>query len=294
MEDNNFEEKNNSDNKTNQFENLEQNNSLIHSGYDLNNLLNNKLNTKIYREVSTLITKNEKYPYFLLQLFRLCNEIKNEKQWQKLLILLENVVDENADKSIVNESNRALFNINNNNNYNNNNNNNKNEQPVIDPNKKNLKLSNNYKVLSNEDNIDDNCNNDYKISNANKNKNFMISEKIYDQFYNELDEALKDNNNKMKNSSKNSKIIVKNIITTANEKEIKNIYNNDDGMYIKDLSTINLSEKEDFENKKESMMQLERELKKLLQLQKEQIEYKKKIEKQLEEQKKNIGNERIL
>jgi len=114
----------------------------------------------------------------------------------------------------------------------------------------------------------------------------MISEKIYDQFYNELDEALKDNNNKMKNSSKNSKIIVKNIITTANEKEIKNIYNNDDGMYIKDLSTINLSEKEDFENKKESMMQLERELKKLLQLQKEQIEYKKKIEKQLEEQKK--------
>jgi len=114
----------------------------------------------------------------------------------------------------------------------------------------------------------------------------MISEKIYDQFYNELDEALKDNNNKMKNSSKNSKIIGKNIITTANEKEIKNIYNNDDGMYIKDLSTINLSEKEDFENKKESMMQLERELKKLLQLQKEQIEYKKKIEKQLEEQKK--------
>eukprot|EP00833_Pecoramyces_ruminatium_P002947 jgi/Orpsp1_1/1176979/evm.model.c7180000059717.1 len=254
----------NSDEKSHEY--LSTNNSLVHSGYDFNNLLNNKLNTKIYREVSTLITNNEKYPYFLLQLFRLCNKIKNENQWQKLLILLENLIDGDINSQSSNE-------------YEDNNNN---DNSLINSN--DLLLNKNYnKDINNYykahiDNNKNHCN--HYILNNEKNVSF---EKMYDQLNDELDKILLKDNNEVKNINLDNKHKNKNDNENTINIEQKNKTNdniNDDISNSKEIYN--------FENKKKSMLQLENELKKLLQLQKEQIEYKTKIEKQLNEQKKML------
>jgi len=240
--------------------------------------LNNKLNEKIYNEVSNLITKNEKYPYFLLQLFRSCNKIENETQWQKLLILIENLIDEDFDLSnddtgesdqIHNNTNDLSSNI-------------PKSLPITDITQNKIK----------EDNVTSNVNKSLK------HKKSGISDDIFKQLYTELDKVINDKNdktNKQNDGMNNSKDDTNNI---HEDKKINNI--NDSKKEYNELSTIDgeldelekTADLDGLDDRQACMALLEKkrryenELKKLLQLQKEQIQYKEKIEKQLEEQRK--------
>jgi len=260
--------------------NVNENNLLVPSQYDnnLNNMLNNKLNEKIYNEVSNLITKNEKYPYFLLQLFRSCNKIKNETQWQKLLILIENLIDEDLD----------LFNDN------------ANESDHNHNNTNDLSSNNIPKSLpitdTTQNKIKDN-NTISKVNNSLKHKKSGISDDIFKQLYSELDKVISDKNdktNKQNDGMNNNKDDANDV---HEDNKIDNINDskkeyNELSIIDSELDELDKTDLDDLDDKQACMALLEKkrryenELKKLLQLQKEQIQYKEKIEKQLEEQRK--------
>ncbi|ORX60758.1 hypothetical protein BCR36DRAFT_578842 [Piromyces finnis] len=162
---------------------------------NINNILNSKVSERIYNEVSNLISKNEKYPYFLLQLFRLCNKIENETQWQKILLLIENLV---YDDGISENENTQNMTMPNNDNYE------TIENIYSTNNSENDTIKKNDKESLNDNNVEkkEKCCNNMLL----KNKKNVISENIYDQLYSELDYTLKNNkfNNNNNNNSNNN------------------------------------------------------------------------------------------